>query len=242
MKSPNLVKGVRLEGFRVLGDPASFAYAYGQDGADELMYQDVVASLYERNNILELVESSSRSLFVPLSVGGGMRSIEDIKQALRHGADRVVVNTAIVERPQLVTEAARVFGSQCVIASIEAVRVSDREWEPLTNCGRDRTGLSFVSWIKMLEDLGAGEILLTSVDMEGTRRGLDLEMLDTARDATSLPIILHGGAWDPENIGRAWNSGASGVAVASAFHYGHLSVGRLKTSLAELGIPVRLSR
>lgn len=239
VKFPNLVKGVRLEGFRVLGDPAFFARAYGEDGADELMYQDVVASLYERNNIFQLVESAAKSLFVPLSVGGGIRSIGDIRDALRHGADRVVVNTAVVNTPQLVREAARVFGSQCMIASIEAVRISQGAWEPLVNCGRDRTGLDFVSWIKELEYLGAGELLLTSVDREGTRQGLDLEMLESARNATSLPIILHGGAWEVDDIGRAWNLGVSGIVIASAFHYQHFTVQGLKASLTELGIPVR---
>jgi imidazole glycerol-phosphate synthase subunit HisF len=239
VKYPNLVKGVRLEGFRVIGDPVEHAQKYEQDGADEIIYQDIVASLYQRNNILSLVEMASRSLFIPLAVGGGLRTTDDIRSALRHGADRVVINTAAVEHPDLITEAAEIFGSQCVIVAIEAVRTGPTTWEPLVNCGRDRTGYSLKTWISELSERGAGELLLTSVDREGTRSGLDLEMLAEARGVCDLPIILHGGSWRTDDIAKAWEMGANGVALASALHYGHLAIGDLKASLSVMGVPVR---
>lgn len=239
VKYPNLVKGVRLEGFRVLGDPVEFAAKYGCDGADELIYQDIVASLYQRNNILSLVEATAKALFVPLVVGGGIRSVEDIRNALRHGADRVVINTAAVERPELITEAAEVFGSQCVIVALEAIQVAENRWEPLVNCGRDRTGLDLLAWTQRLEELGAGELLLTAVDRDGTRSGLDIPMLAAVRGICALPIVIHGGAWDVKGLADAWHAGASGVAIASALHYGQFSISSLKSELALLSVPLR---
>lgn len=242
VKHPYLVKGVRLEGFRVLGDPAEFAAKYGQEGADELIYQDIVASLYQRNNILSLVEKAARSLFVPLTVGGGFRSVEDIRVALRHGADRVVLNTAAVERPALISEAVETFGSQCIILAIEVVQRTANEWEPLVNTGRDRTGLHLRDWVRMAEDLGVGEFLLTSVDKDGTAEGMDIELLKEVRNVTSLPIVLHGGASDIDDLVTAWSEGADGVALATALHYGDLSIPELKKQLLLRDVPVRRAR
>lgn len=239
VKHPNLVKGVRLEGFRILGDPAEFAKKYGQDGADELIYQDIVASLYQRNNILQLVENAAKSLFVPLTVGGGIRSVEDIRNALRHGADRVVINTAAVERPAFITEAAETFGSQCVVLAIEVVKNGTNNWEPLVNTGRDRTGLCLTDWVRMTQDLGVGEFLLTSVDRDGTAEGLDIELLREVKKVTSLPIVLHGGAHEVDDLVLAWTEGADGVAIATALHYGDLTIPELKQQLIRKGVPVR---
>ena len=240
IKAPNLVKGVRMEGFRVIGDPVEYAEKYAAEGADELFYQDIVASLYRRNNIFDLVRMTATKVFIPLTVGGGLRTVSDIKSALRYGADRVVINTALVESPGLIREAAAIFGSQCVIVAVEATKTSATSWEPLVNCGRDRTGKNVTEWVSEVEALGAGEIFLTSVDSDGVRRGFDLGLLETVRNEVSLPLVLHGGAWEIDDLVQAWEIGASGVALASSLHYGKLSIRDIKIALDIKGIPVRM--
>jgi cyclase len=241
IKAPNLVKGVRLEGLRVIGSPAERAYTYYREGADEIMYQDIVASLYGRASITELVEQTAQSIFVPLTVGGGVRSIEDVNLLLRAGADRVAVNTALVDRPQLVGEIAKRHGSQCMTLSIEAGRLGSSSWEVLTNCGRERTGIGVVEWARRCADLGAGEILLTSVDREGTRAGFDLDLLSAVLEAVDVPVIAHGGAGNSQHVVAAAKCGASGVALASVLHYGLETVASIKESLIEAGFQARLS-
>lgn len=240
IKAPNLVKGVRLEGFRVMGDPTVFAERYSDDGADELHYQDVVASLYRRNNIYDLVSKTASELSIPLAVGGGIREVDDIRLALRHGADRVIVNTAAIEDPSLITRAATVFGTQCVVVAIEAVTNRHGKREALVNCGRDQTGIDPVTWAVEAVQMGAGELLLTSVDNEGMRKGMDLDLLSDIRREVSVPLVLHGGAWSVDDIQAAWASGASGVALASCLHYGQLSITEIKNELVKRGVPVRI--
>jgi cyclase len=240
IKAPNLVKGVRMEGFRVIGNPVEYAEKYADDGADELFYQDIVASLYRRDNIFDLVKMTAAKVFVPLTVGGGLRTVSDVRSALRHGADRVVINTAVIESPKLIAEAASIFGSQCVIVGVEATKTGEKSWEPLVNCGRDRTGKDVAEWVSEVESLGAGEIFLTSVDSDGVRRGLDFGLLQTVRNKVSLPLVLHGGAWEIDDLARAWQGGASGVALASSLHYRKLSIRDVKASLNAQGIPVRM--
>lgn len=240
IKGPNLVKGVRLEGLRKLGPPGPFAAKYYAQGADELIYIDIVASLYGRNNLTEIVEQTAGEIFVPLTVGGGVRSVEDFKTLLRSGADKVAVNTAAIRDPKILTDAARAFGAQCVVLSIEAMRQPDGRWEAFTENGRERTGVDAVAWAKRAESLGAGEILLTSVDREGTKKGYDLELIRAVSDLVSIPVIASGGAGAPEHFRDAVEIGrADAVAAAHVLHYGEMTVAGIKAALAGPGVEVR---
>jgi cyclase len=238
IKAPNLVKGIHLEGLRVIGDPAEHAVRYYQQGADELLYIDIVASLYERNNLTDLVARTASEIFVPLTVGGGVRTVTDVQSLLRAGADKVAINTGAVRRPELITEAARSFGSQCVVASIEAKR-TPTGWEAYTDNGREKTGLDVIEWAQRLVDLGAGELLLTSVDMEGTRKGFDLELIAALGPKLPIPVIACGGAGNIEHVAQAVRGGADAVAVAALLHYKTETIGSLKAGLAASGITVR---
>ncbi len=223
IKAPNLVKGVHLEGLRVLGDPARFARFYYQQGADELLYMDIVASLYQRNTILELVQATSREIFIPLTVGGGLRSLEDMRRALGRGADKVAINTAALARPELIREAAREFGSSAVVVSIEAKRRSDGGYEAYCDCGRERSGREVVEWACRACELGAGEILLTSIDQEGTGGGYDLELTRLVSRAVPVPVIACGGAGQPGHLVQVVREGgADAVCLASLLHYSAL--------------------
>jgi cyclase len=239
IKAPNLVKGINFEGLRVIGNPAEHALRYYADGADELLYIDIVASLYGRNSLTDLVERTAAQIFVPLTVGGGIRSVEDIQKLLRAGADKVAINTAAVARPELLREAAHVFGSQCIVLSVEAKKTGPSTWEAYTDNGREKTGLNAVDWIRRAVDLGAGEVLLTSVDCEGARRGLDLELIEAVAPHISVPLIASGGAGSAEHISSALAARADAVAVASLLHYKQESVQSMKTKLQALGIEVR---
>jgi cyclase len=240
IKAPNLVKGIHLEGLRVIGDPAEHAVRYYQQGADELLYIDIVASLYERNSLTDLVSRTASEIFVPLTVGGGVRTVEDINALLRAGADKVAINTAAVRRPALITEAAHSFGSQCIVASVEAKRRQGRDgWEAYTDNGREKTGLDVIEWSRKLVELGAGELLLTSVDMEGTRKGFDLELIRALGPVLDVPVIACGGAGSIAHVEQAVRGGADAVAVASLFHYKTETVATLKAGLADAGIEVR---
>ena len=240
IKAPNLVKGIHLEGLRVIGDPAEHALRYYEQGVDELIYIDIVASLYERNNLTDLVARTAADIFVPLTVGGGVRTIEDVSSLLRAGADKVAINTGAVRRPALITEAARSFGSQCIVASVEAKRRPNGGWEAYTDNGREKTGLDVIEWSQKLIELGAGELLLTSVDMEGTRKGFDIELIEALGRKLDVPVIACGGAGSIANVEKAVRAGADAVALASLFHYKTETIGSLKAGLAASGIAVRL--
>ncbi len=239
IKAPNLVKGIHLEGLRVMGDPAEHALRYYREGADELLYVDIVASLYGRNSLTELVERTAAEIFVPLTVGGGVRTLDDFYKLLRAGADKVAINTAAVGRPELLTEAARTFGSQCVVLSVEAKRQAPGKWEAYTDNGRERTGLDAVEWIRKAVDLGAGEVLLTSVDMEGTKKGMDLELIRAVAPAVNVPVIACGGPGNVDHVAQALAAKADAVAVAALLHYKLETVGSLKAGLQARGIEVR---
>ena len=239
IKAPNLVKGVRLEGLRVLGNPAEFATRYFEQGADELYYQDIVASLYNRNSILDLVRSAAEHIFVPLTVGGGIRTIEDIRLLLRAGADKVCINTAAIGRPELIGEAAQIFGTQCVVVAVEAIRQTDGRWKAFTDNGREHTGLDARDWALRAVELGAGELLLTSVDREGTRKGFDLDFIAGIVDQVNVPVVVHGGAGSAKDLVQVAKLGVDGVALASVLHYGHLQIATLKRELSAAGIEVR---
>ena len=240
VKGLNVIKGIHLEGLRVVGQPQTLAGRYYEQGIDEIIYMDTVASLYGRNNILPVVESAAREIFVPLTVGGGMRSVDDIVVALRSGADKVAINTAVIARPALIKEAAEAFGNQCIIVSVEAKKRGDERWEALTDNGRERTGVDVLEWVEEAEQLGAGEILLTSVDKEGTRRGFDHELFKAVRERVSIPVIGCGGAGESSHVVKAvQDDGLDAVACASLFHYDHSTVPELKQDLLAAGISTR---
>jgi cyclase len=220
IKGPNLVKGIHLEGLRVLGKPEDFARYYYENGADELFFQDVVASLYERNSLHDIISRTARNMFIPLTVGGGLRTIDDIKQVLRAGADKVSLNTAAIRKPQFVSEAAQKFGSSTIVVAIEAIRQPDGTYLTFVDNGREETGIEVVSWAKRAEELGAGEILITSVDREGTAEGFDLNLIKKVAGGVNIPVIAHGGAGSLQNIAETVTVGnASALAIASIFHY-----------------------
>ena len=220
IKGPNLVKGIHLEGLRVLGKPEYFARYYYENGADELIYMDAVASLYGRNSLLEIVERTAKEIFIPLCVGGGLRTVDDIRAVLRAGADKVSINTAAVHKPELIREAARTFGSSTIVIGIEAVKHANGKYEAYTNYGRDRTGLDALEWAIRAAEMGAGELQITSIDREGTGKGFDLELTRCIAESVSIPVIAHGGAGKTSDIYDAITQGrADAVSVASLLHY-----------------------
>jgi cyclase len=240
IKGPNLVKGIHLEGLRVLGKPEDFARRYSAAGADELIYIDIVASLYQRNSLLDIVERTAAEIFVPLTVGGGIRSTDDIAALLRAGADKVAINTAATARPAFISEAARMFGSQCVVLSIEAKRQGPTTWEAYTDNGRERSGRDAIAWALEGVALGAGEILVTSVDQEGTGRGYDLDLTKAIATQVSVPVIACGGAGSDADVVAVVREGrADAVALARLLHYGDSDITSVKTALASAGVEVR---
>jgi cyclase len=220
IKGPNLVKGIHLEGLRVLGKPEEFARHYYQTGADELFYMDTVASLYGRNSLLDIIERTAREIFIPLTVGGGLRSVEDIRKVLRAGADKVSLNTAAVRRPELVKEAAQAFGSSTVLVSIDAIRRSDSSYETYVDCGRERTGVDALEWAERAVELGAGELRVTSIDNEGTGKGFDLDLTRKIAESVPVPVIASGGAGNVAHVCEVISEAkADAVSLASILHY-----------------------
>jgi imidazole glycerol-phosphate synthase subunit HisF len=223
IKGPTLVKGVQLEGLRVLGTPEQFARHYYETGADELLYMDIVASLYQRNSLLDIIHRTSREIFIPLTVGGGLRTLDDIRVVLNAGADKVALNTAAVTRPEFIREASARFGSSTIVVSIEAKRRPDGRYEAYTDCGRERTGFEVFDWAERAQGLGAGEIMITSIDREGTGQGLDIELTRGVATRVTIPVIACGGAGRAEHVRDAIADGrADAVAVASLIHYDFL--------------------
>lgn len=240
IKAPNLIKGVHLEGLRKLGDPNEFAKRYYDAGIDEIIYMDIVASLYQRNSLLDIVSRTCRDIFVPLTVGGGIRSLDDAKAALRAGADKVAVNTAAIADPALITNIARRFGSQCMVVSIEAKRRPAGGWEAFTDNGREHTGRDAVEWAKEAVSRGCGEILLTSVDREGTRKGFDIDLVREIAGSVPVPVIASGGLGTVNHLVDVVRHGkADAVAVADALHYNRLNVADLRHALIDAGIDTR---
>ena len=240
IKAPNLIKGIHLEGLRVVGDPAKYALRYYAEGADELLYMDIVASLYQRNHLAPLVRYTAENVFIPLTVGGGIRSVDDVAALLREGADKIAINTAATKRPELLHEISRRFGSQCTVLGIEAKRRSQGTWEAYTDNGREPTGLDVVEWAKRGEELGAGEILLTSVDQEGTRKGFDVELCRAVSTQVSIPVILSGGMGKTEHLLQAVGEGkADALAMADVIHYERIGFNEMKDTMAAAGLDVR---
>jgi imidazole glycerol-phosphate synthase subunit HisF len=240
IKGPNLIKGIHLEGLRVIGDPQPIATRYYRDGADELLYVDVVASLYGRNSLHDIVSRAARDVFVPLTVAGGIRSIEDVQKLLRSGADKIGINTAATKRPELISEVARKFGSQCMVLSIEAKKVGEGCWEAYTDNGREKTGLDVVEWARRGVELGAGEILLTSVDREGTREGFDVELIAAVTSVVPCPVIASGGMGKVGDLVPAVSQGGAGaVAMADILHYGRATIPEIRIAARAAGLDVR---
>jgi cyclase len=220
IKGPNLVKGIHLEGLRVLGKPSDFAKYYYEQGADELMFMDVVASLYERNSLHDIISETVKSIFIPITVGGGLRSISDIKEVLRVGADKVCLNTAAIKNPQLIKDASRMFGSSTIVVAIEAIKESNGKYLAYTDNGREYTGVDVFEWAQKVAELGAGEIVITSVDKEGTGQGFDLDLITKITNLVGIPVIAHGGAGKQSHVIDVLKDGnISSAMISSLFHY-----------------------
>ncbi|HOW93833.1 MAG TPA: imidazole glycerol phosphate synthase subunit HisF [Mycolicibacterium fallax] len=240
-----VVKGVNFENLRDAGDPVELAARYDAEGADELTFLDVTASSSGRATMLEVVRRTAEQIFIPLTVGGGVRSVEDVDVLLRAGADKVSVNTAAIDRPELLAELSRQFGSQCIVLSVDARTVpaggapTASGWEVTTHGGRRGTGIDAVQWAARGAELGVGEILLNSMDADGTKAGFDLTMLRAVRAAVSVPIIASGGAGAVEHFAPAVEAGADAVLAASVFHFGELTIPQVKAAMAAAGVTVR---
>jgi cyclase len=223
IKGPNLIKGLSFDGYRVLGTAESFARTYYEQGADEIIYQDVVASLFQRNSLEDIVRRTAREIFVPLTVVGGLRTIDDIRNILRSGADKVAINTAAIANPELITSASRTFGSQCIMVSIEAKRLADGKYEAWVDYGRQPTGVDAIEWAQRAVELGAGELLVTSIDREGMGTGYDVELISTISRMVPVPVIACGGAGRKEHIVELMAQGnPDAVSAASLFHYNYM--------------------
>jgi cyclase len=240
IKGKNVVRGIHLEGLRVVGQPAEMAARYCEAGADELVFIDTVATLYGRNNTLSVVAQTAEYSFLPLTVGGGIRTLQDVEEVLGAGGDKVTVNSAAVRRPAFITEIAHHFGSQCVVSAIEAKRGSPGRWTVLIENGREPTGLDAIEWAVRCYELGAGEILLTSIDQDGTRHGCDLELTRAVSDAVAIPVIASGGPGKPEHVVEAILKGrADAVALGSLLHFQLATMGEVKQRVLQAGLAVR---
>lgn len=235
IKGPNLVKGIHLEGLRVLGKPSDFAKFYYEKGADELMFMDVVASLYERNSLHEIISETAKKIFIPITVGGGLRTISDIKEVLRVGADKVCLNTAVIKNPLLIREASRMFGSSTIVVAIEAIKENNGKYLAYTDNGREYTGIDVFDWAQKVAELGAGEIVITSVDNEGTGKGFDLNLISKISSIVSVPVIAHGGPGNKQHVIDALlqENSADAVMLSSIFHYDFIKTNESKASSVE---------
>ncbi|ETA06562.1 MULTISPECIES: imidazole glycerol phosphate synthase subunit HisF [Gordonia] len=240
-----VVKGVNFENLRDAGDPVELAERYDREGADELTFLDVTASSSGRSTMIDVVKRTADQVFIPLTVGGGIRTVEDVDMMLRAGADKVSVNTAAIARPEVLGEMSRRFGSQCIVLSVDARTVPEGSeptpsgWEVTTHGGRQGTGIDAVEWARRGQDLGVGEILLNSMDADGTKKGFDLRMLRAVRAAVRVPVIASGGAGKVEDFAPAVQAGADAVLAASVFHFGELTIHEVKAAMADAGITVR---
>ena len=234
-----VVKGTRFENLRDAGDPVELAALYDREGADEIVFYDITASHEGRHTATELARRAAEEVFVPYTIGGGVRTVDDMRAMLRAGADKVSINTAAVKNPNLIDEAAGRFGSQCVVLSVDVKRSEEAGWEVYLNGGRVSTGRDAISWLVEGERRGAGEFVLNSIDADGTETGYDLDLISTVAEKTSLPIVASGGAGSPEHMIAAINAGAGAVLAASIFHFGEWSIAEVKEHMRQAGIPVR---
>ena len=241
MTAGRVVKGVNFVELKDAGDPVEIARRYNDQGADELTFLDITASSDQRDLILNIIEDVSSQVFIPLTVGGGVRTVEDVRRLLNAGADKVSINTSAVTNPQFVADASSRYGSQCIVVAIDAKQVSPGRWEIFTHGGRNATGLEVIEWAKKMAQLGAGEILLTSMDKDGTKSGFDLELTRAVSDAVNIPVIASGGVGNLQHLADGVQEGhADAVLAASIFHYGEYTVQQAKKFMSERNIPVRL--
>lgn len=240
VRDGRVVKGIHFVGIREVGDPVECAVAYNRQGADEITFLDITATHEGRGTMVEVVRKTAERVFVPLTVGGGISSADDIRRLLRAGADKVSLNSAAVRNPQLIADGATLFGNQCIVVAIDAKRDRDGRFSVVVNGGRIDTGLEAISWAIKAEQLGAGEILLTSMDADGTKNGFDLELTGAVSKAVRIPVIASGGCGKVEDFSEVFEkTGADAALAASLFHYGELTVGEVKDRLRARGIPVR---
>ena len=241
VRDGRVVKGINFEGIREVGDPVECAAMYDRQGADEIVFLDITATHEKRKTIVDVVSRTAKRVFVPLTVGGGIRTVDDFREILRAGADKVSVNSSAVRRPELIAEAADIFGSQCVVVAIDAKRFEDG-FHVVINGGRIDTGIDAVKWAEQAYSLGAGEILLTSMDTDGTKNGFDLPLLRAVIEVVKIPVIASGGCGKLEHFSEVFEkTDADAALAASLFHYRELTVGEVKAHLSERGIPVRMT-
>ncbi len=240
VKDGRVVKGTNFLNLRDAGDPVELAAFYDREGADELVFLDITASHERRKTILDIAARTSEEVFIPYCVGGGIKHVDDFRDLLKAGADKISINTAAVQRPALISEAAERFGSQCVVVAIDGRRTAEGDWEVYLHGGRTPTGIKVVDWAREAEARGAGEILLTSMDADGTKAGYDIPQTRAVADAVGIPVIASGGAGGPEHLYEALTDGGADAAlIASITHYGEYTIAQLKTYLRERGVPVR---
>lgn len=238
VKGNRLIKGIHLEGWRFLGDPNEFCYRYYTEGIDEIIYVDAVASLYGRDSIKDIIRKTTDNVFVPITVGGGIRSLDDATEILRSGADKVAVNSAAIKRPELISEIANRFGKQCMVISIQAKQRGNK-WLAAYDSAREYTDMDVVEWAQRAVELGAGEILLTSVDQEGTQKGFDTTLITQVSNAVNVPVIACGGFGKAADFTQAVHAGADAVAIAHALHYKKIHIADIKQEAAQNNIQVR---
>lgn len=240
VRDGKVVKGINFVGIREVGDPVELAKQYSDANADEIVFLDITASHEGRSTMLDVVRRTAEVVFVPLTVGGGIRTIEDVRDTLRAGSDKVGINSAAVRTPELINEAAEMFGRQCIVAAVDARRVEDGSWHVVINGGRIDTGKDLLAWVRELEERGAGEILLTSMDADGTKAGYDIEMTRAVCDIVNIPVIASGGAGSVDDFADVFEeTGCDAALAASLFHYGELSIGEVKDAMRARGIPAR---
>lgn len=240
VRNGKVVKGVNFEGIKDVGDPVLYAEEYNKQGADELVFYDITASYEGRGVFLDVVRETAKKVFVPLTVGGGIKTVDDIRETLRAGADKVSVNSQAVQNPQLIKDGADIFGSQCICVGIDAKKVGDKKWTVYINGGRVDMKLDLIEWVHTIEKLGAGEICLNSIDADGTKNGFDIDMLDAVCTAVNIPVIASGGAGKIEDFSEVFEkTGATAALAASLFHFNELTVGEVKKYCKDKGIIVR---
>lgn len=241
IKGHNIVKPVQTEALRIVGNPKELACKYYKQGADEIIYMDIVASLYQRNIDFEFLKLVCDGIFIPFTVGGGIRTIKDINNALRSGADKIAINTHAINNPEFLSEAIKEFGAQCIVLSVDAKKRPNGTWEAYTDGGRERTGKDVIKWVSEAIDLGVGEILITSIDMDGTRNGYDISLIEHISSISTMPVIACGGASGPKSMLEAVNIGkADALSMASILHYDDFEIYALKKYLSNAGLNIRI--